>query len=140
MKLNSTEINPTFVSIGLLLLLVFAGFSMMTHGYPKLQKLLADGEADFMSFMGLSPDISLALAVFAEFVCSILIVLGLFTRVAVVPLLITMLTAATFVHSGDLYSKKELALAYFFIYVMLLIAGSGRFSVDAMTERRRSDW
>ena len=86
----------------------------------------------FLDFMGLGPTISLGLAVFAEVVCAGMVVLGLFTRFATVPLMITMLVAAFVVHAQDPFHKQEFALMYFAGYFSIFLAGSGKYSVQHM--------
>jgi putative oxidoreductase len=121
---------------------VFIGFAMLSHGFPKLQMLLVGGKIEFFDFMGLGPQISLILTVFAEFVCSILLILGLFTRVALGFLVFTMIIAAFVVHGADPFEKREMALVYLSVYLLLMVIGAGKISVDHMIERRKraSDW
>jgi putative oxidoreductase len=103
---------------------------MLTHGIPKLQLLLSGQPVQFPAVFGLSPEISLGLAVFAEVFCSLLILLGLATRFATVPLIATMLVAIFSIHAADAFSTKEPAILYLVGYVVLLFAGSGRYSLD----------
>jgi putative oxidoreductase len=86
--------------------------------------------------MGMGPVFSLALTVFAEVLCSILILLGLGTRVAVIPLIVTMLVAVFYIHSQDPFVKQEMGLHYLLVYAALLISGSGRYSADFLIEKR----
>ena len=78
---------------------------------------------------------SLALTVFAEVLCSGLLMVGLFTRLATMPLLITMLVAVFIVHGADPLGKKEPALLYGLVYATLFFTGPGKYSVDG----RRDD-
>ena len=89
---------------------------MLSHGFPKLQQLLSGEEILFFDFLSLGPKITLVLVVFAEFVCSIFLILGLFTRIAVLFLVITMAVAGLFVHSADPFSKRETSLLYLSVY------------------------
>ncbi len=134
---TSTKSNPMIIDIVLLVTRIFVGFAMLSHGYPKLQDLLSGEEIQFFSFLGLSDKTSLILAVFAEFVCSIFIILGLFTRFAVFFLIITMAVAGLIVHSGDPFQKREASLLYLSVYLMLFAFGPGKYSVDAMIGRKR---
>ncbi|MEP2131400.1 MAG: DoxX family protein, partial [Algoriphagus sp.] len=68
--------KPVLEDIGLLVLRLGAGGMMLTHGYPKLLRLFGDEPIKFMDFLGVGPVVSLSLAVFAEFICAILIILG----------------------------------------------------------------
>jgi putative oxidoreductase len=115
---------------------------MISHGFPKLQDLIDGVDKPFFDFIGLGPKITLSLTVFAEFVCSIFIILGLFTRIAAGILLFTMSVAAFVVHGADDFAKKEACLLYLSIYTIIATVGAGRFSVDGMIEKRKrtSDW
>ncbi len=121
----------------LLLRLAFGGFMLIGHGWGKLMRLLADDPIKFADPFGLGPEISLGLTAFAEAICAFLIVIGLFTRWAVIPLIITMMVAVFYVHIDDPFSKMEKGLMYLIPYIILLLSGPGGFSVDAWWDRRK---
>ncbi|WP_324719615.1 DoxX family protein [Salinimicrobium sp. HB62] len=127
--------NPDFatiqVDVVLFILRLGIGAMMLVHGFPKLQMLLAGGEIQFPGVMGMSPALSLGLAVFAEFFCSVLLIIGLGTRIAAIPLVVTMMIAVFVIHANDPFANQELGLHYLLSYIVLLILGGGRFSVDA---------
>lgn len=125
------------VNAALLLLRVGVSLMMLTHGYPKLMRFFADEPISFTSILGLSAAVSLALAVFAEFVCSLFIILGVGTRLASIPLVVTMAVAAFHAHAGDPFSRKEKALLFLLIYLVLLFTGGGKFSIDHLWSRKR---
>lgn len=108
---------------------------MLTHGLPKFYKLMAGGEIQFREVFGMSAAVSLSLAVFAEVICSTFVFVGLATRAATIPLIITMLTAAFIAHADDPFGKKELPLMYSLIYITILILGSGKYSIDYLLTR-----
>lgn len=124
------DINPYFTHTVLLVLRIAIATLMLVHGIPKLNMLLSGEGHLFPAVMGMSPTLSLLLAVLAEVGCSVLVLVGLGTRVAVIPLMITMLVAVLYVHGTDPFSAKELGLHYVLVYAALLVMGSGRFSVD----------
>ncbi|MBP1164308.1 MULTISPECIES: DoxX family protein [Chryseobacterium] len=142
MNYNNSNSSSILKDIILLVVRVFVGFAMLSHGFPKLQMLLAGGKIEFFDFMGLGPQISLILTVFAEFVCSILLILGLFTRVSLGFLIFTMIIAGFVVHGADPFEKREMSLIYLSVYLLLIVIGAGKVSVDHMIERRKraSDW
>ena len=142
MNYNNSNSGSILKDIVVLAVRVFIGFAMLSHGFPKLQMLLAGGKIEFFDFMGLGPQISLILTVFAEFVCSILLILGLFTRVSLGFLIFTMAIAAFVVHGADPFEKREMSLIYLSVYLLLMVIGAGKVSVDHMIERRKraSDW
>lgn len=114
----------------LILRLVFGGMMFFQHGLPKMMKLFGSSQVEFFSFLGLSPRLSLALTVFAEAICALLVVIGLVTRLASIPLIITMLVAILMVHWGDPIGKIEMAILYLGAYLAILHLGGGKFSLD----------
>lgn len=130
-KIFQSRINLNATHLSVLLLRLTAGGFMLTHGYGKLQQLMA-GEFQFADPIGVGPEVSLVLAVFAEFFCSLLVMLGLGTRLATIPLIVTMAVAAFIAHGADPFGRKEMALLYLVIYVVLLLTGSGKYSVDRL--------
>ena len=139
--LTTTASNQTFLNIALFAVRVFVGFAMISHGYPKLQKLTNGEEIQFMDFLGLGATTTLCLVVFAEFIGSIFLILGLFSRFFLAVLTFTMMIAALVAHGGDPFSKMESSLLYLSIYILLLATGPGKFSIDAMINKRReSRW
>jgi putative oxidoreductase len=122
-------------SIGVLLLRVGVGSMMLVHGVPKLLHF-SERAARFPDPLGVGSTTSLALAVFGEVFCSIAIILGLGTRFAAIPFLITMLVALGVVHAGDPWSDRELAALYAVSGLALVFLGGGRFSLDALIAPR----
>jgi putative oxidoreductase len=135
--MRSTKINEEAVHLAMLLLRLFLGIAMLMHGFPKLEKLMDGGNIEFMNFLGLGPTISLVLVVFAEFICSILLILGLLTRWSLIPLIITMLVAVFGVHINDGFEKMELGLHYLAGYFIVLIIGAGKYSIDGILAKRK---
>ena len=127
---NSSKVNYIVLNGLILVIRLFVGISMLTHGLPKLEMLTANDKIEFMNFLGLGAAISLVLVVFAEFLCSVFIILGFLTRFSAVPLMITMLIAFFVRHGSDPYVAKELSLVYFFFYLTIFVLGSGKFSLD----------
>lgn len=123
--------RPISIDLGLLILRIVAGASMLSHGFPKLQKVIS-GDLGFGDPIGIGPEISLILTVFAEFVCSLLIIIGLKTKWFLIPLIITMIVAFFIVHGSDDFGTKEKALLFLGSYVALFFTGPGKFSADAM--------
>ena len=131
-KILSVTHNTKNIDIVLLVIRIVISFLMLTHGIPKLIMLINGGTIEFPNVLGMGPELSLILAVFAEVFCSMLVLVGLGTRLAVIPLIITMLVASLIIHSSDPFSVKELSLHYLLIYGLLLFSGSGRFSIDGL--------
>lgn len=128
--------NAPGVDVALFIARVGIAAMMLTHGVPKLMMFFSGEPIQFLPFMGTSPEFSLSLAVFAEVFCSLLLLFGIGTRVAVLPLITTMLVALFAVHTADPFAKQEPAFHYLLVYVVLLFAGSGKYSVDYLLQRK----
>src|SRR5690606_38028389 len=129
MNLNTVKITPNLLNIALLILRIVLGTMMIiNHGWTKVvqYEML---KTEFFSFLGLGSQFSLILAILAEILCSILLIFGLFTRVALIPLIITMLVAIS-VHNWELFGKAEMGFLYLVGFVFLLLVGPGEKSID----------
>ena len=139
---TSIKTIPTVKNSVMLLVRLFIGISMiLLHGLPKIEKYFAGGEIQFFDFLGIGVTATLILAIIIEIGCSILIMLGLFTRIAAVLLIFTMLVAAFGSHFSDGFKIMESSLLYLTVYALIWAFGPGDFSVDAMiSKRRESRW
>ena len=129
-KLFSVSHSDSIFDIAALLLRVGISIFMIHHGYHKMT-YFTEMQEKFINFLGLSGSISLCLTIFAEFFCSIAILLGLMTRLATIPLIITMFVAVMVAHKGDVFGDGETATIYMLIYIFILLVGPGRYSADA---------
>lgn len=141
-------------SLGLLILRVGLGVYMATHGWGKVQMVI-DGKLDqFGDPIGIGPAASLILAAGAEFVCALLVAVGLGTRLAAIPVVFTMAVAAFIAHSAnpwtagegyrlymekqaESWASKEPAMMFLIGFLALVFTGAGKYSVDAMLFRRK---
>jgi putative oxidoreductase len=130
-RLFSSKYSDNSISLALLVLRLAMGGLMIPHGYQKLMKF-ASKSSTFADPFGIGPTTSMALTIFAEFFCAVLIVLGLLTRLATIPLIITMGVAVFIAHKGKIFGEGETAALFFFGYIALLFAGPGKFSMDRL--------
>lgn len=126
----------TTINMLLLLVRLVVGIFMLTHGIGKMQALFSGEAIQFPDPMGVGATTSLALAVFSEVFCSVLIILGLGSRLAAIPLLITMLVAAFVVHINDGFGKQELPGLYAIIYLIIAVLGAGKYSIDYLISNK----
>lgn len=138
-RLLNTDYKAQTFDFVLLFVRVFISALMLVHGLPKFIKLISSEPIQFADPIGLGMEASLFLAVFAEFFCSILLMLGLFTRLASIPLIITMLIAVFHIHLNDPFSRQELGLHYLLAYFVILLAGAGKYSLDYMLFQKNSN-
>ncbi len=121
--------QETFTNIGLLIFRLIIGIFMLTHGLQKITNFEML-KAFFPDPLGIGASTSLILIILAEVGCSLLIIFGIFTRLAAIPPMFGMAVAAFMVHANDPFSVKEIAFLYLFLYVALLFLGAGKYSVD----------
>ncbi len=151
MRNTGTDIST---SIGLLVLRLGIGGFLLTHGWGKMQMLMAGQHAKFGDPIGLGSRLSLALVTVAEFFCSILVMAGLGTRVAAATIVVSMSVAAFVAHAHNpwtmetaakaffggtskSWASKEPALLYLIPFLALVFTGAGRLSIDRLFGHRR---
>ncbi|MEP0845010.1 MAG: DoxX family protein [Phycisphaerae bacterium] len=134
-------------SFGLLILRLGVGGYMATHGWGKVRMLIAGDFSGMGDPIGLGNALSLLLVTMAEFLCALLVMVGLATRLAAVPVVFAMGVAAFVAHGADPWSmekaaklfmsgaasswaSKEPALLFLVPFLALVFTGAGRLSVD----------
>lgn len=121
---------------GLVILRVFIGAALLTHGWSKMFGGLG-GFIEGVAKMGFpAPTLLGFLAAFAESFGAILLALGLLTRPAAFLIVATMAGAALQVHGGQGFGKQEMAWLYFFPALFFLLKGAGRWSLDWFVSKK----
>jgi len=128
-RLFSIKYSDNSISFATLLLRLGMGGLMIPHGYSKLINF-ADMSAKFADPFHIGTSTSLGLVIFAEFFCGIFVVLGLFTRLACIPIIIDMAVAVSYAHKGDIFDTGEKAMLFLFGFAALLFTGPGKVSMD----------
>lgn len=130
-RLLSIKYSAGAFNAAMLLLRLGSGILIMNHGYSKLMNF-ASLQHKFMNFLGLGSTLTLSLVIFAEFFCSMFLILGLFTRLATIPLIIVMSVVLFKVQNHDFFGDGEAPALYLIAFLVLLFAGPGKVSVDGM--------
>ncbi|HZI54921.1 MAG TPA: DoxX family protein [Chitinophagaceae bacterium] len=128
-KLFSIKYSDNGISFATLIMRLALGGLMIPHGYNKLINF-ATLSSKFSDPFHIGSAISLGLTIFAEFFCAVFILLGLFTRLACVPLIINMAVAVFYAHKGDFLNTGEKATLFLFCFIALLFTGPGKISMD----------
>lgn len=130
---NTVNARPT--DLGLLVLRVSAGVALaLAHGkgkFPPSQRFI-DGVAN----MGFPlPEVFAWAAAGAELLGGLLLAIGLLTRPSAILIACTMATAFFVRHANDPFGDKEKAFLFLVIAVLFVLAGAGRYSIDAMLKK-----
>lgn len=122
---------------GKLVLRLGFGLSIaLGHGLPKLMGF-SENSHSFPDPFGIGPVVSMALVIFAEFFCSILVAFGAITRLCAIPVVITMATAVFKIHAGQDWATQEAAGTYGIAFLSIALLGSGKFSFDTLIFKKR---
>ena len=116
-------------SVLLLILRLLFGLLLMWHGLTKMSNFESLVGA-FPNPLGLGSRFSLYMIIFVEVFCSVGVIFGAFCRLALIPIIFSMCVAFVVVHRGQPFAAKELAFIYLVIFVVLFVAGAGRYSLD----------
>ncbi len=132
MLLNSDEVS---FDLGALLLRLTAGGTLFWH--HGLVKLMKFGELSdtFFDPIGMGHMLSLSLILFAEVFCAILVLLGLWTRVATIPVIIGMAVASFMANGDQPFAKQELGFIYMMAFIVIFFIGSGKYSLGRLSFR-----
>ncbi len=120
----------SYENFGIFILRATVGSLMLLgHGMPNLMNFYQSYDT-FPDPLGIGNEISFFITIFTEVICSMALILGLFTRLAVIPIIITMLITMLVINIDDPWHKKELAIVYLLPYITLYFTGSGEYSMD----------
>ena len=134
-KIFSTR--PIDTDAAALFLRLILGGLFIYHGFQKIDnydKIIVM----FKDHLGLGPELSVNLVIFDEFFCGTLVLLGLFTRLTVIPILFTMVIAFFVAHQDDPFMRKELPLTFMLLCIPVFFLGSGIYSLDHIIFKKYS--
>lgn len=116
-------------NIGLLFLRVSGGlFLLWVHGLPKLLDFTAQLQLIEDPFH-LGAHLTLILAIFAEVLCPLLIIVGVLARLACLPILFVLLVALLVVHPQWSVAEGQFGWLLLILFTTVLIAGPGRLAI-----------
>lgn len=130
-KILSTKFSNGGFNFSMLILRVTLGVLLTSHGYEKMVHF-AEMKAHFFNFLGMGSFLSLCLAIFAEFFCAMFLVLGLFTRLASIPIIILMGVVVFTVSHGQILGPGERGAIYLAAAITVLFNGPGKISLDSL--------
>lgn len=122
-------LSERYSNLALLVLRLFVGGMMLVHGVAKLENFTALREG-FPDPIGMGATASLVMIILVEVGCSLMVITGLLTRFAAIPLIFSMCVAAFLTPAEVTMASSELAIMYLGIFVVIFIAGPGKCSID----------
>jgi putative oxidoreductase len=122
---------PVSPDLGLLILRVWAGLSLFRlHGIEKIVNF-SGMLSHFPDPLHIGPLPSLIFAMLSDAICSILVMLGLMTRLASLIIVINLLVVFIFMHNFSFMQEHaQLVYVYLGVFLTTLVAGAGKISVD----------
>ncbi|VVQ28790.1 hypothetical protein PS943_00987 [Pseudomonas fluorescens] len=128
--MNASRWNERAEDFGLFFLRLSGGlFLLWVHGLPKLLNYNAQLQTIEDPFH-LGANVTLMLAIFAEVLCPLLIVAGVFVRLACLPILCVLLIALLIVHPQWSLDEGQFGWLLMMLFTSLLIAGPGRLALN----------
>ncbi|QCR38214.1 DoxX family protein [Nissabacter sp. SGAir0207] len=122
---------PPRIDAGLLFLRLAGGALLLyVHGLPKILHFSTELTRIEDPF-GWGPYMSLLPAIFAEVVCPLLIMLGVATRLACLPIIAVLLVAMVAVHPDWTVAEGQFGWLLLTIFTTLAISGPGRWRIGA---------
>jgi putative oxidoreductase len=130
-KLLKLDFIPVNSNLGLLFIRVWFCISLFVkHGIEKVFHY-SDMQARFPDPIHVGPTVGLTFALIADFVCPLLIIIGLGTRLAGLFMFINLLVVFTFMHHFSFMDgHAELVYIYLGLALFIVIAGPGKYSMD----------
>lgn len=127
--------DATGVSLLLLAVRIIFGLLLLSHGMQKWTNF-TQLATQFPDPLGLGSEVSLGLAIFAELFCSLGFIFGILYRLALIPMIFTMCMAFFVVLGKEAFQARELPFAYLAVFVIMYIAGPGKYAIDRYLAKR----
>ncbi|MEM7110574.1 MAG: DoxX family protein [Bacteroidota bacterium] len=136
-SLLNTSVPNHKLDLALLMYRLLISLSLLnTHGIKKIMNYKEE-VLHIPDPFGLGGELSTLFAIFANIVCPVFVIFGLFTRLAIIPILAITLSGLLLVHYADPWSVKDVPLMYSLAFLLLFYLGSGKHSIDARLTQKR---
>lgn len=135
-RLTNCYPDKVNLDIALLGLRFFAALALLrTHGLPKLLNFKTT-EDHLPSLFGLSGEVTIYYAIFANVFCAVFIMLGFLTRLSALFILSITLTGLFIIHINDPVKMQDGPLIYSIVFIFLAYIGPGKYSIDNLINQK----
>ena len=130
-KILTLSFIPVNIDAALVLLRIWLGLGVfLRHGIEKITGF-SKMTGHFPDPIGIGPTASLSFALVSDAICSILVILGLATRLSASIIIINLFVAFGFLFKFSIDKPhSELAFVYLGGFIVILLAGAGKYSLD----------
>lgn len=130
--------SPVAQQSGLAVIRIIVGLLMVYHGWEVFDtgKIKGYAEWDFFKKFA-SPLFVVYIGKSAELLAGILLAIGLFTRVASLVLIATMLYIAFYVGGGKIWYEDQHPFLFVLLGLVYFFSGSGKWSVAEWLQRKK---
>lgn len=122
------------VSFFILILRIFFGVLFFVHGLGKMMNF-SELSLTYPDVLGFGSYMTLMVAIFCEFCCSLFLIAGFLVRIMVLPMIVAMGVAFFDIHDA-LFPQGELSLIYLVVFVLLYFVGPGKYSLDYLIDMK----
>jgi putative oxidoreductase len=123
--------GPFTPDIGLLFARITGSLLLLhVHGIPKIMHYQNE-LAHIDDPLGMGHTLTLLCALFAEVVCPVFIAIGLFTRLAALPVVFLLAVSMVLVHPDWSIEQGQFGWLLVIVFGTIALSGAGRYSVDA---------
>ncbi len=117
---------------GLALIRIFVGIFMVYHGFEIFDREIMMGYSTWAQFKEMpSPGLIVYTGKAAELIAGILFIVGWFTRLASLVLILTMLYITFFVGHGKFWYDDQHPFLFVLLGFVFIFTGPGKWSIDA---------
>ena len=125
---GSTDLGLLFLRVGSSVIV------LIVHGLPKARHYRAEA-ARIEDPFHFGRKLTMAFAIFAEVVCPLLVIVGIATRFAALPIMVVTLIALLRVHPEWTIDQAQFAWMLLVLFGTIAIAGAGAYSLAALVSR-----
>lgn len=133
------NIKKNYYSLIILMLRLLFGILFMIHGIQKWSNF-SELSGSFPDPIGMGSSLSLGLTIFGEVACSLGFIFGFLYRLILIPMIFIMAVAFFIIHGGDDFAVRELSFVYMITFIILYIAGPGKYSIDYWLGKNLYRW